>query len=33
MKMRDNVSKRRHSTFRRQGLTQKKEYDIHNTVI
>jgi hypothetical protein len=27
---RQNVSKRRHKTFRRQGITQKKEYNIQN---
>ena len=31
MKMEQSVSKRRHIKFRRWGITQKREYDIHNT--
>jgi hypothetical protein len=27
----DSVPKRRHSKFRRRGITQKKTYNIHNT--
>jgi len=29
---RQGVPKRRHIIFRRQGITLKKEYDIHNKV-
>jgi len=29
---RQSVPKRRHLKFRHQGITQKKEYNIHNTV-
>jgi hypothetical protein len=28
---RQNVPKRRHTKFRRRGITQKKTYNIHNT--
>jgi hypothetical protein len=27
----DSVPKRRHTKFRRRGITQKKTYNIHNT--
>ena len=29
----DSVPKRRHIKFRRRGITQKKEYNIHNMAI
>ena len=31
MRMGQSVPKRRHITFRRQGITQKKEHSIQNT--
>jgi len=31
MKMEQSVPKRRHIKFRRQGITQKKKYNIQNT--
>ena len=32
MKMEQSVPKRRHIKFRRRGITQKKAYNIQNTV-
>ena len=32
MKMEQSVPKRRHINFRHRGITQKKAYDIQNTV-
>jgi hypothetical protein len=31
LKMEENVPKRRNIKLRRQGITQKKDYDIQNT--
>jgi len=31
MKMEQSVLKRRHTKFRRRGITQKKAYNIQNT--